>query len=269
MGVDKVVVLISRGKSAPIVVPASCPGGPKFSLPPGQPAGVTCGWSSSFPDSKGSVAGAVVYLSDKRNTTSDMRPFDFSRAANITGGTCATVSDTFAWASPAGVPQPKLASGGYKAPPKGEASKTCETKGFKYTLQFGGFTQAKCGTSVVRAGPAGGGGGRGAAPGSVGNGWVCGCRRPWPCAQRGCQALCISAYKPESCKAASIGNSLRRQLCRECHRLPLSATHPAYRLPLCSLRASRAPTPRLATAPRRCPTSRCRSTAASRPRQWL
>lgn len=150
--VSKVVVQLSRGTGPPISVTADCPGaigGKKpFTLPADPNAVITCNWTTAYPDANSSVAGAILYLTDGRNVTSSMQPFGFDGASNRTIGYCAYVSDDFKWSAPSGVPGPKVGSGS-KAPNQKDGFKLCDPKSYKYQLQFGGFSNYKCGTFTV------------------------------------------------------------------------------------------------------------------------
>ncbi|KAI8471215.1 MAG: hypothetical protein J3K34DRAFT_417964 [Monoraphidium minutum] len=162
MEVERVVVFLSRGRRPPINATASCPGaaaGGRLLLPP-SPAAVTCSWAAPYPDSRASAAGAVAYLPSRRNATSNMAPFDFSRAPATTAGPCAVISDTFQWNAPPGAPQPKVGAGS-KAPSFGAGgSRVCGGQSFAYTLQVGGFTADNCKQwvfrSIARAAPTSG-----------------------------------------------------------------------------------------------------------------
>lgn len=65
-------------------------------------ATVNCTWFGAYPDVKPSLASAVVVVPGGFSVgSSNLQPFNFLKAPNVTAGTCASISDVWTYTSSA------------------------------------------------------------------------------------------------------------------------------------------------------------------------
>jgi hypothetical protein len=151
--VSYVQVQLDRGADPSIFVNATCPSSPIIVRPLPADASsstglntVKCTWTLWYPDEQPSFAAAIAVVDKTTKVGSNIQPFGFLNATNVTAGKCANIVDVWAYKS-AGNSTPAVPSvtGGSKPPSKsGPTSKFCKSKTFTSQAKFGPFKKEQC-----------------------------------------------------------------------------------------------------------------------------
>ena len=136
--------------------PSLAPQGAVTLPPRGAPA-LNCTWSTAYPDSKPSLASAVVHMPDGVKLGSNLQAFNFMKAPNTAAGACATISDVWTYVSENGVAQSPAVFGA-KVPAR--PTTLCASRTYRAVAQFGPYADDACGadrfTSLSSFQPTGG-----------------------------------------------------------------------------------------------------------------
>lgn len=148
--VKSVMVHISRGPLTPIMVKAVCSNTNVLAAATevNRVAPMKCQFSTPYPDPQPGVISVVVSLANGKTVGgSNVHKFDFSKAASLTIGDCATISDEMAIKGTKALGNPNFV--GLKPPSVNSPMRVCKTVSFSRMDQYGPFEQSKCGSYQV------------------------------------------------------------------------------------------------------------------------